>query len=412
MIQHKSSFLSINAPANSHLVILDQWEDFLPRINAWQIFQQTLPDPSIPFYEPEWLKAAWDYPGTPMKLALIISEERIITAMAFCPRWNTGFSVLVPVRSIHCMPHLPMLYPTESFLATSPGVNSDILEWSITQTLKYLTWDVGIIGFLNERTQWFESALNHVIQQQEWNVCDIPCSDEAIIDFPESFDTYWSTRSGNMRQKIKKGERILKESGTLRIIDLTEEEYNWEQSWNVIKTIYDSSWQKNAGVSPFDHPWRDINLSHIQSYYQKNRVRLYVMFFNDIPIAYDLWLTGGKALYGLARGMNSNYRNGSAGDVLAKWGIDQAYHQGFERIYMGPVNDQPHYDYKKRWLTQILPYRKIQFVRPWSWYGFLDCMINKVPPFQWIWKKLNLTGLSHKLFYMMQSLRNRCRNAG
>ena len=409
MPQHNTSLFSLIGPDHSHLIIIQHYIDFLLYIELWQSFRQTLPDPSNPFYAPEWLKAAWDYPGAPMKLALILSEEKIITAMAFCPRWNTGFSVLVPTRSIHCMPHLPMLYPTESLLASTPSVNRIVLEWSITQILKHLTWDVGLIGFLNERTQWFENALNHVIQQQGWSIEDIPCSDEAVIDFPDGFEAYWSTRSSNMRRKIKKAEQFLQQSGTIRIIDAAEEGYDWDQSWNIVQTIYDTSWQKNAGLSPFDLPWRDVNLTHIKSYYQNNQIRLYVIFFNDTPIAYDLCLSGGKALYGLVCGMNSNYRRASAGDVQLRWTIEHAYQQGFQRIYMGPVSEQPHYDYKNRWLTQIIPYRKIQFTRPWSWYGLLDRFVNHVPPVQWIWKKFNLTCQSHKLFYKMQSLRDWCR---
>ena len=269
MLQEKSSYLSIKAPDNCRLLILDQWKDFLPLLDVWQSFLSKLNESGNPFLEPEWLQRAWEYQGKPMRLSLLFSGETIVTAMAFCPRWNTGYSVLVPVRSIHSMPHLPMIFPAKSLLLTLPDAPPVLIEWSIAQTLMRIPWDVGIIGFLNEQTEWFEKALDQVLQQQGWISRDVPCSDEAVIVFPANFESYWSTRSSSMRQKIKKGELILRQYGDIQIKELHEEHHTWQQCWNAIQTIYDNGWQKNAGLSPFDLPWRKINMHHLESFYQK-----------------------------------------------------------------------------------------------------------------------------------------------
>ena len=408
-LRNQSSMEPIFSYNNIRSILLRQWTDFIPWFDSWNLFLKKLHEIENPFYQADWLQAAWDYPGSPMSLSILLQGDEIIAAMAFCSRWDTGSSVLIPVRSIHAMPHLPMLYPSSSLLLTLQDVPPSYIAWGLDQTLKQLSWDVGLIGYLNHHTLWFEKSLHQIVQQNRWILREAPCSNEAVIDFTKGFDYYWETRSGEMKRKINKGERLLLQSGNIKIIDASEEGYSWEQCWELIQAIYNSSWQKNAGLSPFDLPWRAVNLRHIESYYQKNRMRLYMLCMNGTPIAYDLWLTGGTTLYGLARGMNPEYRYGSPGDVLAKWEIEKAHQQNFTCLYMGPVSDQPHFAYKKRWMTNDIPYHKIQFIRPRSWYGIIDQAVNRIPLIHWIWDKCGLTARSRKFFYKLQSLKNRYR---
>jgi hypothetical protein len=326
-----------------------------------------------PWHQSEWLEAAWTYPGKPMVLALLARTDGELSAgVALCRRWESGGLVRAPVRGVHNLPHLPYLYPTCSVAAARPELAPDAAVRLAESGFGCLSWDALLVSHCDDRSRWYENAVQAVARARGWQVRECDWSSEAVLDFDDGPDAYWDTRSGHMRRKLNAGERGLAAQGEVRFRDLAADGLPWTECWAALEDIYRRSWQKGAGLSPFDPPWGDLNRTGLEPFHRRGQLLPLVLTLAGRPIAFDLWLAGGTSLYGLARGMDPAYRDDSAGGVLARRSLEYAHARGFRREFLGPVNDQPHFAYKQRWLTRTGDPRMLIVSRPRSWYGALE----------------------------------------
>lgn len=127
-------------------------------------------------------------------------------------------------------------------------------------------------------------------------------------------------------------------------------------------------------------------------------MRAFTLLVGGRPVAFDLWLGAEKSIYGLARGMDAEFRDGSAGGVLARWAIARSFELGYRRLSLGPVNDQPHFAYKRRWLTHTDPGRLLLVLRPRSWYGVLEGLLARHPRFAAAWERQRMSDRLRGLF--------------
>lgn len=117
-----------------------------------------------------------------------------------------------------------------------------------------LSWDALPVSHCNDRSRWYESAVRTVARTRGWQGRECAWSSEAVLDFDDGPGPYWDTRSGHMRRKLNAGERGLAAQGEVRFRDLAAEGLAWTECWAALEDIYRRSWQKGAGLSPFDPP--------------------------------------------------------------------------------------------------------------------------------------------------------------
>lgn len=362
------------------------WGAFAPWQAAWERLC-THAGANTPWHQSEWLAAAWSYPGQPVLLALLTRDSEILAGVAFCRRWESGGLVRAPARGVHCLPHLPYLYPTCNVAVARPDLDPREAARLVRTALAALSWDVLLLSHFDAHSRWLEAALRTVVAERSWTLREQIWSAEAVLEFDDGPDAYWATRSGHMRRKLNAGERTLAARGTLRFADLATEKRPWPECWNTLEDIYRRSWQAGAGLSPFDAPWGAPNRDGLEAFHRRGQLHPVVLRLDDTPIAFDLWLASGSSLYGLARGMDPAHRDSSAGGVLARRTIEYAHTLGFRRKYLGPVNDQPHFAYKHRWLTRTDDPRMLVVARPRSWYGRLDCLLTRHPGLAAFWSR-------------------------
>ena len=333
------------------------------------------------------------------------------SAAAFEP-WSeawTGHGVISPARGLHAMPHLPLLYPMGSLLLAKDELDPLVGQWAVEQALSRHRWDVLNLNYLNDATAAIERALWAAVTRQGWIPLPSGEAREAVVDFSDGVDAYWMSRSKGMRRKTRVGRRRLQKLGELAIVDAKEAELPWPKCWELIDTVFRRSWQKGAGLSPFDEPWATVNEPALAGYYGDDRLRVLFLFLDQRPLAFDIWLTDGDNLYGLVRGMDGDkaFKKMGPGVVLARDSLPRLFRGGYRRQFLGPVNDEPHYAYKRRWMTQARPFRRALALNPNTPYGFLHRLYREFGPFRRLWDQAELKRRSLALF---RALRKRVRS--
>ena len=381
-------------------------EAFEPHQFEWQQLCERAGCDSL-FHHPIWLKAAWSYPGKPFLLAALESTEGWSTALTLCPRFDTGGHLHFPARALTILPHLPMIYPSLPVAACVPGTETSEVARLLAAALDSLSWDALSFDYLSTDTDWLERGVRHLAAERGWHVESVESSDEAWMDFPQGPDAYWAQRSGPLKRKLHKAARELAGCAEITREDVALSSASFADCFETLRPAFECSWQKGAGLSPFDESRRSLNIRELEALFRDGRIFVPALRADGRIVAFEVWLRGGAEMFGIARGLDPAYASYSIGNQLIAWTLEETFRRGVTRLYLGPVNDQPHMSYKERWLTGRRPNHRLIVVRPRSPYGALHRLLAKHPRLLEVWRRARIAHFAREGFYVLRSLKRR-----
>jgi hypothetical protein len=392
-------------PSPIHL--LRSAEAFVPHRTSWAQLCERAGCRSF-FHSAGWLDAAWSYPGRPFLLAAIGDKDGgWAAAVTLCPRFDTGGHLVMPARALTVLPHLSLIYPALPIAACAPETGPVPVDELLDAALGVEPWDVLSFDYLSDDTDWLEQSVRRLAAARGWHVESIPTSDEAWLDFPDGPEAYWAGRSGSLRRKLAKTTRELAALVSVSQDDVAASSPDLASCFECIRPSYERSWQKGAGLSPFDEPHRSSNLRALESFFRAGRIIVPVLRANTEIIAYEFWLREGPEMFGVTRGLDPRYARYSAGSQLTEWTITESFRRGGTRLYLGPVNDNPHMAYKERWLTGRRRNHRLVVVRPRSLYGGLHTFLGRHPRLRALWRRARVDAFARRSFYALRGLKRR-----
>jgi CelD/BcsL family acetyltransferase involved in cellulose biosynthesis len=213
---------------------------------------------------------------------------------------------------------------------------SYILEY-ISKTFK--KWDMIDFNSIPTENGCYTDIRNSIIQHnfknteyfcfRNWYIDEIACDG----------DKYIKQLNGNIRQNVPRRIRKLNRIGNAEfemIIDSAQLNYYM----NLYYDLYAKSWQKKETVGPTFHR----NLSKIAA--DNGWLRLGFLFFNNTPIACQMWIVSNDYAYILKLFYDQEYKKYAPGKILTfkmfKYAIDA---DKVKTIDFGYGND----NYKKFW---------------------------------------------------------------
>lgn len=389
-------------------LLVQDWSAFEAWAGAWSRLLAAAPEATL-FHDPAWLRQAWRYPGEPVTAVLLCRGGELDAGLILCPRWETGFNVALPVRALHCLPHLPLLDPCAAVVAKRPAVGSEAIADALACALPQLAWDVLLIGRLVPRLGWLEDAVTLLARREGWRTERVAEAPEAVVDLSHGSETYWAGRSKDLVRRIRGGRRRLAASGAFVLQDAAAEDLQWARVRAAIEAVFDGTWQRQGGLSPFGPVWREHTFTAFAELYAEGCLFPFFAWLDGGPVAFEVWYGARGECYGLARGMLPDYGKHSLGNVLAAYVVDRAAARGFRRQWLGTLNDLPHFAYKRRWLTELEGGRQLLVTRPRSWYGRLHGLLRGSRVAAAVWQRLRMKPLALGLF---NRLRDCKRGAG
>ncbi len=379
---------------------------FAPHRGAWETLCQRAGCHSL-FHSAEWLGAAWSYPGKPFLLAAVEDSSGWAAALTLCPRFDTGGHLVLPARALTILPHLMWIYPSLPVAACAPDRDPGHVDRLVAEALAAQPWDVLSFDYLSADTDWLEDGVRRLAARRGWHVESVPTSDEAWLDFPAGPEAYWAERSGSLKRKLAKATRELADRARITHEDLAAGAPNLTACFERFQPTFERTWQKGAGLSPFDQPHRASNLQALEPFFRTGRISVPALLADGVIIAFEFWVRGGGELFGIARGHDPAFAHYSIGSQLTQWTIAEAFRRGVTRLYLGPVNASPHMAYKERWLTGRRHNHRLVVTRPRSLYGGVHGLLARHPRLRTLWRKARLDALARGAFYALRALKRR-----
>lgn len=110
------------------------------------------------------------------------------------------------------------------------------------------------------------------------------------IELPDSFDAYFSTLKANFRTEVRRGERRLREEGTLTRRLFTEAS-DVDDLWSAVSQIERQSWKESAGTSITKNPFQErFYRAFLPLGAEAGQLLAAVLFLDGRPIAHQLCL--------------------------------------------------------------------------------------------------------------------------
>ncbi len=192
---------------------------------------------------------------------------------------------------------------------------------SILQFLSksYRGWDVLDFNSIPEENNCFD-VLKIAIEQGGGKYKDLPCYGDWYLDEIQfSGDEYFNKLPEKIRKDVLYCKRRLQKMGEYEFKLITNGA-EIDHYMDLYYEVYSRSWQEREGVGPNFH--RD--LAKIAS--GRNWLRLGFLFFNNIPIASQFWISCDNYAYILKTVYDQDYKKYSPGKILtseiAKFVID------------------------------------------------------------------------------------------
>jgi CelD/BcsL family acetyltransferase involved in cellulose biosynthesis len=319
------------------------WRALLEQ-TAWANFFQSL----------DWLEVYWRHfdEGQTLRVLVVSSDGRpmgILPLVVLTEHTKVG-----PLRVLTYPLHNWGSYygpigpePRETLVAGLQYILASRHDWDMIE----LRWS-GIGASDREQT---ESAMRTVGLQAYRTVWD----QTAVIDLPDSWDTYWASRTKKWRCSVNRWQRRLADCGEvsyLRYRPRGESHGEGDPRWD----LYDAceelarrSWQGSStsgttlsheSVRPF---LRDVHAAAARV----GAVDLNLLLLNGRPLAFAYNYQWRGSVYGLRMGYDAEVSRQGPGNVLFAWAIRDSIERGdyFHDMGVGSL------DIKRHFLTRVVP---------------------------------------------------------
>lgn len=207
------------------------------------------------------------------------------------------------------------------------------------------------VAFLNFSYVALNSHLANAIAHQPTGLLhhiDI-CESAPFVDCSGSWDEYWKSR-GKSRTEWGRRERRLMEDQGARIACLSE----WHDiapHFNALLEIEASGWKGKEGSAIVQSPQTlAFYTACAKAWAQAGTLRLFVLYLQDIPIAFEMNVQTGDRLNCVKHGYLEQYAKQGPGQVLRiqvlKWAFDRPDVKLFDMF--GPATEA-----KMKWATGV-----------------------------------------------------------
>ena len=135
-----------------------------------------------------------------------------------------------------------------------------------------------------------------------------------IIFVPETIELFYQSCSASSRKQYKKCVRRLEKNfpGKVRIVTYSQEN-NLDEAIRYASHVSAKTYQHSIGCGFVDNPFTRALLKNAA---QNGWLRIHIMFINDEPCAYEVWVRYGKAYHGHGIGFDPKWQKWRIGTVL------------------------------------------------------------------------------------------------
>jgi hypothetical protein len=271
-----------------------------------------------PFLCFDWFKIWFEHflRSDNLLILLLYKNEQLVTIAPFIIREEKSKGVKTKRIELAGNVYSPIRYFILSPYNDAPACISTILEFF---KVKYNEWDIIDFSSIPEEHAAFDMLL-HEIAKTGLHYSDYFCFWNMYLDeIDYSGEEYLRRRPGNISKNVPYRMRRLQRLGELEIKLITDSD-DIDHYMDIYYELYSRSWQKEEHVGPTFHR------SFVKMAAENCWLRLGYLFFKEVPIASQLWISADRYAYIVKLFYDEQYQQYAPGKILsaemAKWIID------------------------------------------------------------------------------------------
>ncbi len=279
------------------------------------------------FSTPSWLSPWWCHYGSGRRLALVAAFDDT-TPVAFAP----------------LMVQIKLGIPWVSFLGTPQSDYADFLvneqrvsrEEAIHSILTCLvTW---VPGALIDLQQIPETSPSVRLVQSWAKKHRLHCTAFAqdlcpVISLPQTLAAYHGQLKKGFLADIRRGERRLRERGTVRIVDhLTPTDGDWTTLKDEMTELQSQRMRAKGQIPMWQGPMGSFVKDVLQSSNRDGCLRLTGLYLNEHLIAYEMCFLHRRSIYSWSRAFANNYKNTGPGKIALLHVLSEGIREGRQTL--------------------------------------------------------------------------------
>ncbi len=248
-------------------------------------------------------------------------------------------------------------YPFRSIIASrnSLGTCSQALVQTLQQSNVASLIRMGPAEESNPITQ----NINASFYSNGWKCYTIDRGQQFLVSLPDSYEEYKKSVSKKLLGNIRRDTNRLKKLGDVRFVkynSLSSEE--WKNVISDCSGIESRSWliktsDGKARIYKKEKFWNRL----LKDKHASDRTTVWVMYFDEKPISYNLTIDSGGYRYGVSSQYDLEYRSYSVGLSIYSHVIEDAIQMGIKIFNMGDGDS----GFKSRWGAEPGP-RLIDYI--------------------------------------------------
>ncbi len=173
-------------------------------------------------------------------------------------------------------------------------------------------------------------------------------------------DEYPKAVSGKFRYNLRSYLNKLRSAGEVSFLNIRDFQ-DGDEAFDTMLRIEEASWKHKhgTGISSTEKS-RRFYKELCRGELNYGRLRVAMLYLNQIPIAYEMGLVNGKKYYSVHGSYDEGYEKNRPGAVLLAQVIDGLIHEGIEELdwFGEPFEYQQRWTDKHRWHRSILIYNR------------------------------------------------------
>jgi len=196
------------------------------------------------------------------------------------------------------------------------------------------------------------------------------CFRNVYLNEINSSEDYFNNRKKGLMKDIQYCRRRLEKTGSLKFKIITDGN-SIDKYMDLYYEVYSKSWQQREGVGPTFH--RDLARLEVI----KDELRLGFLFYDDLPISSQFWITHNGYAYILKTVYDQQRRKFSPGKILTAHMIQ--YMIDIDKVKQMDYlhGDEP---YKKEWLSKVRKRKGLLIFNNNAKGNYLNFLTKKILP--------------------------------
>lgn len=212
-----------------------------------------------------------------------------------------------------------------------------------------LKWDVFRLNRIPQQHPLIASLEQVLTHSAGYKYHVVESNPSFFVRLGDRYDDYLQQVSKSVRHKLRQAPQKLNAMGSMNIC-LLRNARDFDRAFDIIAGIENRSWKKDSATGlTASEKQQDFYRQLFSTALRNNRLRLWIMYLKDAPVAYEVGLVKGDTYYSVHGSYDEAFKKRSLGTILFGKVIESLIHEGLKELdFFGDL-----FDWQQYWTNEL-----------------------------------------------------------